>query len=62
MIRVSGPDAIAIVAPLLRSAIPLAAFPTHALRRVAIVDAKSGERVDEALCAVMLAPRSYTGE
>jgi tRNA modification GTPase len=32
------------------------------LRRVGIVDAKNGERVDEALCAVMLAPRSYTGE
>jgi len=62
VIRVSGPDAIAIVAPLLRSAIPLAAFPSHTLRRVAIVDAKSGERVDDALCAVMQAPRSYTGE
>lgn len=62
MIRVSGPDAIAIVAPLLRSAIPLATFPSHVLRRVAIVDAKSGERVDDALCAVMLAPRSYTAE
>ena len=62
MIRVSGPDAIAIVAPLLRSAIPLAAFSSHALRRVAIVDVKSGELADEALCAVMHAPRSYTGE
>jgi tRNA modification GTPase len=62
LIRVSGPDAIAIVAPLLRSAIPLAAFPSHVLRRVAIVDGKSGERADEALCAVMLGPRSYTGE
>jgi tRNA modification GTPase len=62
VIRVSGPDAIAIVGPLLRNAIPLAAFPSHALRRVVVVDAKSGERVDEALCAVMLAPRSYTGE
>ncbi len=62
MIRVSGPDAIAIVGPLLRSAVPLAAFPSHVLRRVGIVDAKSSERVDGALCAVMLAPRSYTGE
>jgi tRNA modification GTPase len=62
VIRVSGPDAIAIVGPLLRSAVPLAAFPSHALRRVGIVDAKSSERVDDALCAVMLAPRSYTGE
>jgi tRNA modification GTPase len=62
VIRVSGPDAVAIVAPLLRSSLPLAAFPSHALRRVGIVDAKSGERVDEALCVVMQAPRSYTGE
>src|SRR4030095_12682689 len=49
VIRVSGPDAIAIVAPLVRGAIPLAAFHSHALRRVAIADAKSGERVDDAL-------------
>src|SRR2546426_7723041 len=62
VIRVSGPDAIAIVAPLLRTAIPLEAFPSHRLRRVAIVDAKSGERVDEALCTVMRSPRSYTAE
>ena len=62
MIRVSGRDAIALVAPLLRTAIPLEAFPSHRVRRVAIVDAKSGERVDEALCTVMRAPRSYTAE
>ena len=62
MIRVSGPDAITIVAPLLRSPQPLAAFPSHVLRRVGIVDAKSAARVDEALCTVMLAPRSYTGD
>jgi tRNA modification GTPase len=62
VIRVSGPDAIAIVAPLLRSSQPLAAFPSHVLRRVGIVDAKSGDRVDEALCAVMFGPRSYTGD
>jgi tRNA modification GTPase len=59
---VSGPDAIAIVGPLLRSAVPLGTFPSHVLRRVGIVDAKNGERLDEALCAVMLAPRSHTGE
>jgi tRNA modification GTPase len=59
---VSGPDAIAIVAPLLDTALPLGAFPSHALRRVGVVDPKSAERVDTALCAVMRAPRSYTGE
>jgi tRNA modification GTPase len=62
VIRVSGPDAIPIVAPMLRSPQPLAAFPSHVLRRVGIIDAKSGESVDEALCAVMFAPRSYTGD
>ena len=62
MIRVSGPDAIAIVSPILRSSVPLAAFPSHRLRRVGLVDPKSKERVDEALCAVMFAPHSYTGE
>jgi len=59
---VSGPDAVAIVAPLLDTALPLGAFPSHALRRVGVVDPKSAERVDTALCAVMRAPRSYTGE
>ena len=49
VIRVSGPDAIAVVAPLLRSPVPLPAFASHALRRVGIVDAKSGELLDEAL-------------
>ena len=58
----SGPDAIAVVAPLLRTARPLAEFPSHTARRVAVVDPKSGDRVDEALGVVMRAPRSYTGE
>ncbi len=58
----SGPDAVATVAPLLDTALPLGAFPSHALRRVGVVDPKSAERVDTALCAVMRAPRSYTGE
>jgi tRNA modification GTPase len=62
VIRVSGPEAIPIVGPLLRSAAPLGAFPARSLRRVGIVDTKNGERVDEALCVVMRAPRSYTGE
>jgi tRNA modification GTPase len=62
IIRVSGAEAIAIVAPLLDAASPLASFPSHTLRRVGVVDPKSGARVDTALCAVMRAPHSYTGE
>ncbi len=62
MVRVSGPDAVAVVSPLVRARSPLAEFPSHALRLVALVDPRSGERLDEALCVVMRAPRSYTGE
>jgi len=62
VIRVSGPDAIATVAPLLRTSTPLADFASHALRRVRVIDPKSGELLDDALCAVMRAPRSSTGE
>jgi len=62
VIRVSGPDAIAIVAPLLRTPSSLADFLSHTLRRVRVIDPKSGEPLDEALCTVMRAPRSSTGE
>jgi tRNA modification GTPase len=36
--------------------------PSHTLRKVALVDRDSGAPIDEAMCAVMRAPRSYTGE
>jgi tRNA modification GTPase len=62
IIRVSGPGAIDTVARVLKTRAPLESFPSHTLRRVAVVDPATGERVDEALCAVMRAPRSYTGE
>jgi tRNA modification GTPase len=59
---VSGPAAIETVAPLVVGALPLADVPPHRLRRVSVVDPSSGRPLDEALCAVMRAPRSYTGE
>jgi tRNA modification GTPase len=62
VIRVSGPAAVDVVAPLLRSARPLREFPSHAVRRVSVVDPDSGEPLDDALCTVMRTPRSYTGE
>ena len=36
--------------------------PSHTLRRVHLVDRDADAPIDEALCAVMRAPRSYTGE
>ena len=62
LIRVSGPAALATAAPLIRGATPLADFPSHRLRRVTVIDPRTGDRLDEALCAVMRGPRSYTGE
>ena len=62
LIRLSGPAALATAAPLIRGAAPLADFPPQRLRRVTVIDPRTGERLDEALCAVMRGPRSYTGE
>jgi len=62
IIRLSGAAALAVAAPVLKTSMALEEFPSHALRRVAVVDPATGERVDEALCVVMRAPRSATGE
>ena len=58
----SGPRAIAIASTLVRGRTPLDALPSHTQRHVVIADPVSGQRLDDALCAVMRAPRSYTGE
>jgi tRNA modification GTPase len=59
---VSGPAAIEAAAPLVRSRKPLADFESHRLTRVALVDPRTGEVIDDALCAVLRGPHSYTGE
>ncbi len=61
VIRVSGPAAIGAVSALLARGRP-ELFPSHTLKRVTLVDPRSGDGLDEALCVVMRAPRSYTGE
>ncbi len=61
VVRLSGPDAIAIAAPMLRLKSPLA----HAQARFAeILDSHSGidGRIDEAIVTFFAAPDSYTGE
>jgi tRNA modification GTPase len=59
---VSGPAAIDVATPFIRSRKALADFESHRLVRVAIVDPATGDVIDDALCAVMRAPHSYTGE
>jgi tRNA modification GTPase len=62
LIRVSGPDTIRIVAPLVRAKVPLFEFPPRVVHRVALVDPQTMAAIDEAVCTVLRAPRSYTGE
>jgi tRNA modification GTPase len=59
---VSGPRAVAIAGTIVRARTGLEKQPSHTQRHVVIVDASTGERLDDALCSVMRAPRSYTGE
>jgi tRNA modification GTPase len=62
VVRVSGPEAIRIAGALAGGGERLAALPSRRLRRVALSDPVDGAPLDEALVAVMRAPRSYTGE
>ena len=62
IIRISGPAALATAARILKPPARLDEVSSHKLRRIAVVDPATGERVDQALCAVMRAPGSYTGE
>ncbi len=59
ILRLSGPDAVAIASPLLRLAAPLA---TGRSRFCEIVDPASNQKLDEAIATYFRAPRSYTGE
>jgi tRNA modification GTPase len=62
-IRLSGPDAEAILTRIFRPAGPQpASWETHKLVFGFIVDPESGERVDEVLAVLMRGPHSYTRE
>lgn len=62
VIRVSGPDAIAQVAALLRSRIPLTEAESHTVHYGFIIDPETAEKIEEVLVTVMRAPRSFTTE
>jgi tRNA modification GTPase len=61
-VRLSGPDALLIASAVLRSRDVIERQPTHTLRRISLADRESLAPIDDAMCAVMRAPRSYTGE
>ena len=62
IIRVSGPDALDIVRTLVTGTDKPLGQGTHTVRRVRLVDSERGQLIDDALCTVMRAPGSYTGE
>jgi len=62
VIRVSGPDAVAVVAPLFRSAADLRSVETHTVHYGKIADPANGRILDEVLVTVMKGPRSFTAE
>jgi tRNA modification GTPase len=59
ILRLSGPDAVALASPLLRLRASLA--PGRA-RFCEIVEPATGEKLDEAIATYFAAPHSYTGE
>ncbi len=60
MIRLSGPEALAIAARVFRPAARLRRLPSHACAAGRIVS--DGHLVDQVVATVFRAPRSYTGE
>ena len=60
MIRISGPEAIAVCDRIFRGSARLADTPAYTVRFGRITD--GGRTVDEVLATVFRAPRSYTGE
>lgn len=62
IIRLSGPDAIAIAGRFYRGRSVLSDAPGNTIHYGKVVEPDSGKMVDEALFLVMRAPHSFTGE
>jgi tRNA modification GTPase len=62
VVRISGPDAVELIAPLFRSKTDLREAPTHTVNYGWIVDPADGTVLDEVLVTVMKGPRSFTAE
>jgi tRNA modification GTPase len=62
IVRLSGPEALAIADRLFRGQRPLAEVPSRVLQLGTVRNAGRDETIDQVLAVVMTAPRSYTGE
>lgn len=62
IIRLSGPEAVAIAQRLYDGACDFSTAASHTIHYGWVWDAAHGKRVDEALFLLMRGPKSYTGE
>lgn len=62
IIRLSGPEAVAIAGRLYDGAVDLSTAAGHTIHYGWVWDQAHGKRVDEALFLLMRGPKSYTGE
>lgn len=64
IVRVSGPDAVAIVDKVIESSagIPVSEFPSHTLHLGKVRRPDTGDIIDEVIVSLMRAPRSFTRE
>ncbi|TCZ75666.1 tRNA uridine-5-carboxymethylaminomethyl(34) synthesis GTPase MnmE [Paenibacillus albiflavus] len=62
VIRVSGSEAVAMVDRIFKSKTSLADAATHTVHYGYIIDNNTGNKLEEVLVTVMLAPRSFTME
>ena len=60
VVRLSGPDAVAVAGRVFRSASPLHTADSHTLRHGLLIDGETP--LDDGVAALFRAPRSYTGE
>lgn len=62
IVRLSGPDAVAVADKVFRGRVRLAHAPTHTVHYGRVVDPLTEEVLDEVLVLVMRAPRTFTRE
>ncbi len=62
IIRVSGPEAVALAAGIYEGRADLGAAASHTIHYGWVRDPRTGARIDEALFLLMRGPASYTGE
>ena len=62
IIRLSGPEAVAVAAAVYEGGADLASCASHTIHFGWVRDPANGRRIDEALFLLMRGPKSYTGE